>query len=199
MFIEVSGFYTAIEKEHLGMAMEVRPWGTFMEHDFDPVGTQPLFKKRAKHEALRLADYIRAHPNSPVNLLTYSGGALFAFEVGAAMPADTPVDRIIVVNPGIWTNYDVAPTLDHVTHGVVSYYSSQDTGVNFIAGIFGTADAHFSDVASELGFSYQDPRLIQVPWTPEMAKVFNNGGHLDGFLNTVWIRQYIVPWLITEK
>src|SRR5262245_861827 len=50
MHIEVSGFYTAIEKKHLGLAMEIVPWGTFMEHDFDPIGTQPLFKQRAEVE-----------------------------------------------------------------------------------------------------------------------------------------------------
>jgi pimeloyl-ACP methyl ester carboxylesterase len=203
LHLEMVGFYTALKKSGIDLAIEVHPWGTFMESSSNlahiPNDLQAQFKERARVEALRLAEYIRAHPDVPVTLLTFSGGAVFALDVGAALPDDTPVDRIIVMSPGVWTGFDVAPTLDHVRQDVISYYSDNEGGVYLVATTFGTADGYFTDPAAALGFQYQDPRLIQVPWTPDMARLGNGGGHLDYFLDTPFIQKYVVPWIITQR
>lgn len=197
--IEMLGFYTAMKEAGLDLAIEVRPYGEFMEHVFDPFGSQPRFAERADVEAERLAEYIRAHPNSPVTLMTFSGGAVFTLLVGAAMPADAPLDRIIMMSPGVWKDYNVLPTLDHVTQGVVSYWSPREEGPKLIAQLFGTSDAHFSDPATSYGFTIQDPRLFQISWTPEMQAFGNNGEHLDYFFNTGFIEKFVTPWVITQK
>ena len=197
--IEMLGFYTAMKDAGLDIAIEVRPYGDFMEHVFDPFGSQPRFAERAVVEAQRLAEFIRSHPESPVTLLTFSGGAVFTLLVGAAMPDDAPLDRIIMMSPGVWKDYDVLPTLEHVTQGVVSYWSPREEGPKLIAQLFGTSDAHFSDPATSFGFTIQDPRLFQVSWTPDMQAFGNNGEHLDYFFNIDFIKQYVAPWVITQK
>lgn len=198
MHIEMLAFYLALKEAGIDLAIEVRPWGDFLEHVFDPIGTQPLFAQRAEVEAARVAEYVRAHPGKPVNLMTFSGGAVFAVLTAAALPQDAPVNRVILLSPGIWTGTPLAEALDRTTQGLVSYYSPGENGVYLVAQFFGTADGYFSEPAAALGFSTSDPRLMQIPWSEDMRAFGNNGEHLDYFFNIPWIKEYVVPWIITK-
>lgn len=199
LVIEQLGFYTALKEAGVDLAIEVRPWGQFLEHVFDPIGTQPRFTAFAQEEALRLAEYIRAHPGVPVNLMTYSGGAVVVPQIAAAMPADTPIDRIIILSPGIAADFDLSGALDRTSSGIISYWSPAEQGVYLITEVFGLADGRFDHPAAALGFDTSDSRLTQVEWTPEMAELGNRGEHLDYFFNIPWIKQYVVPWVLTRK
>jgi pimeloyl-ACP methyl ester carboxylesterase len=199
MYIESIGFYNAFKEAGVDQAIEVVPWSGFLTHQVFPETEVPAILEFARQEAARLAEYIRDHPKCPVTILTYSGGALMALETAAAMPADTPVDRVITMSPGLWRDYDLGRALDGTTQGVLYYWSPQEENVELVAAVFGTADGHFEMAAAGFGFSYQDPRLIEVVWTPEMAALGNNGGHLDYIVNIEFIKAVVVPWLATHR
>ncbi|MCG8408974.1 MAG: hypothetical protein MI923_27530 [Phycisphaerales bacterium] len=200
LYVEGLGYYYGLKEAGIDMAIEIVPWSGFLTHQLFPENAQEEIRARAREEATRIADYIRSHPDCPVTLMTYSGGALMALETAAAMPPDAPVDRVIVLSPGLWTHFDLGPALDGTTQNVLYYWSPHERDlVEFVARNFGTADGHFMDAAASLGFSHEDPRLIEVIWTPEMAALGNNGGHLDYVLNFDFIKGVIAPWIITHR
>lgn len=199
LVIEQLGFYTALKESGVDLAIEVRPWGQFLEHVFDPIGTQPRFTEFARQEAARLSEYIRAHPGVPVNLMTYSGGAIVVPQIAAAMPADAPIDRIIMLSPGVASDMDLSAALARTSAGMIVYWSPREEGVYVITEVFGLADGRFDHPAAALGFDETDARLTQVEWSPEMAALGNNGEHLDYFFNIPWIKAYVVPWILTRK
>lgn len=199
LYIEQLGFYLAMREAGIDLAIEVVPWGEIMEHVFDPTGTQPLFAARAQGEAARLAEYIRSHPGAPVNLMSFSGGAVMVYQVAAALPADVSVDRIIILSAGISSGTDLTGALDRTSQGIVNYWSPREQVVHLIAHVFGLADGQFSHPAASLGFELVDARLTQIEWSPEMASLGNNGEHLDYLFNAPWIQAYVVPWIVTHK
>lgn len=197
--IEMSAVYEAIRAEGHDLAIEETIWGTWLEHFFEPQASQPRFAERAAVEAARLSDYKRTHPDAPVTLVTFSGGAHFAFLTAAAMPDDVQLSRIITLSPGVGHDYDLLPALEHLSHGIVNYWSPLEYGPTIISNLFGLADGRFGiPAAASTGFQLEHAKLVQISWTPEMRAYGNNGEHLDYFLNVEFLRAYIVPWVVTE-
>lgn len=197
--IEMSAVHDAIRAEGIDCAIEETIWGTWLEHFFEPEASQPRFAERAQAEAARLADYKRAYPSAPVTLITFSGGAHFAFLTAAAMPQDMQLSRVIALSPGIGHDYDLLPSLEHLSHGIVYYWSPLESGPTIVSNLFGLADGRFGvPAAATTGFLLQRDDVVGISWTPEMLVYGNRGEHLDYFLNVEFLREYIVPWVVTN-
>lgn len=200
LHMEVVGFYYAFREAGIDLAIEEVQWSEYIETVLVPgEEVQPRITAKAKSEAARIAQYIYDHPHSPVTLVTYSGGAVCALQVAANMPADAPVDRIILTSPGIWKGTDLTAALAGTRLGIVHHWSPVDTGPILISQLFGLADSTRLDPACSFGFDQKDPKLLEIAWTPEQAALGNNGGHLDFLINLPWLKAYVVPYLVTEK
>lgn len=199
LHIEGLGFYYAFRDAGIDLAFEEMMWQDYLEHFFTEDHAQPKINANAVVEAERVSQFIRSHPDSPVTMVTYSGGAVFALRVAANLPDDTPVDRIIITSAGIWKGTDLTPALAHCTLGIVNYWSPRENGPILVSRLLGLADGSFMDPASSFGFDQTDPKLTQIMWTEDMIADGNNGEHLDFLINLPWLMKYIAPWVVTEK
>ncbi len=191
---EMSGFHAAFREEGIDQAIEVVPWGGFMEHVFDPEflnSVQPWVKA----ETARIAQYRADHPGKPVTLLGFSAGAMAAIMVTEQMPVGPQIDCVILMSPAVWRGYDLNPMLSNTGRGVIVYYSPLENLSIALTSVMGTADGHFEDPAAAFGFDSSHEKLTQVVWEPLMADFGNRGEHADYYLNVGWIRQFVVPWI----
>ncbi len=192
-------FYFAFRDLGIDLAFEEMRWTDYLEHFFTEDHAQPKINDNARIEADRLTAYMRAHPESPVTMITYSGGAVFALRVAALLPEDTPVDRIIITSAGIWRGTDLAPAIAHTRLGIVNYWSPRELGPIIISRTLGLADGTFLEPAATFGFDQSHEKLTQIMWTPEMIAYGNNGEHLDFIINVPWLKQYIAPWVVLSR
>ncbi len=192
--IEMSGFHAAFREEGIDQAIEIVPWGGFMEHVLDPEffdSVQPW----VRGQAARLAAYRADHPGRPITLLGFSAGAMAAIMVTEAMPAGSQVDCVILMSPAVWRGYDLNPMLSNTGRGVVVYYSPEENLAVALTSVMGTADGHFEDPAAAVGFDTLHEKLTQVAWEPWMSEYGNGGEHADYYLNVEWLRAFVVPWI----
>lgn len=200
LHIEAMGFYYGFREAGIDLAFEEERWSDYLETVLvsgDEV--QPRITEKAKQEAARIAEFIRANPESPVTLVSYSGGAVCALQVAANMPADAPVDRVLLLSPGIWKGTDLTAALAGSRLGIVNHWSAVDPIPIVVSRVMGLADSTRLDPACTFGFDQKDPNLLEVPWSEEQAALGNNGGHLDFVINLPWIKEYVVPYLVLEK
>lgn len=197
--IEAIGFYYAFREAGIDLAFEETLWTGYLETIVSPEGVQDRITERCKAEANRIAEYIRAYPNRPVTLISYSGGAIAVIRVAENMPPDVKLDRLITMSPGIWKGIDLTGALDNTTQGMINYWSPIEYGPILVSRIFGLADSSRLDPACSFGFDQVDPRLTQVAWSEELSEFDNRGEHLDFLINIPWLKKFVAPWIITSK
>ncbi len=141
-------------------------------------------RQQAAAAAGRIEDYMRQHPGSPVYLVGHSGGTAIAVWAAELLPADRPVDGIVLMASSLSPGYDLARALARSRQGVVSVYSRRDqallqTGTT----LFGTMDGVNAPAAGFAGFdgdyARAGGRLIQVQWHERMAAAGYDGGHFS--------------------
>ncbi len=193
---EMLGFYATFRLAGIDQAIEVPQWTAPVAYGTDPAATFALNQQTAVVEAARIANYIRAHPNAPVTLFGFSAGAMYAMMVAAALPADAPVDKIILISSSVSRAYDVGPALDRSTGGALAYWSPLENTLRIWMALLGTTDQTHDDAAAYSGFDSTDPRLTQLVWTPEMLLRYGQIGEHSAYLYDFgWILDYIVPYV----
>ncbi len=197
---EMLGFHTAIRIAGIDQAIEVPQWTFPWGYAIAPEAALAQHQLDAEAEAARIAAYIRSHPNAPVTLFGFSAGSMFAMMVAAALPADAPVDKIILISSSVSRKYDVGPALDRSTGGMVSYWSPLENTLRIWMALLGTTDLTRDDAVAYSGFDSTDPRLLQIPWTLEMfLKHGNPGEHSSYLFNFGWMLEYIVPHIALTR
>jgi pimeloyl-ACP methyl ester carboxylesterase len=194
---EMLSLYAALRAAGIDKAIEVQTWGP----PFDVLRNVTAYDEHhdwAKHEATRLLGYINDHPDRPVDLIGFSGGAAIAIWATEALPPDTKLDRIILLNAGISPDYDLTPALDRTNRGVVHYYSTVDTQTMFVVSLLGLMDGVYAVPAGNVGFSQSADNLIQFPYTPQMVIYGNFGNHADILTSPLWFSACIVPFVLDE-
>jgi hypothetical protein len=192
---EMVGFYDGMRAAGLQHAIEVVTWSRPLESFLYPDGFCDKLHTWAQIEAVRLAEHRAEYPDAPITLLGFSNGGMPAVLVAELMPVDDVIDSVILLSPGVWRGYDLAPMLEHVTQHVMVYWSDIDQlAINLIA-LYGTVDGHFTEPAATFGFDTEHEKLVQIPWDPNMRGYGNRGGHLDYWFNVPWIKDYVAPWV----
>ena len=192
---ELQGFYEGLRATGNEAAIEIMPWSGPLEQWFFYDGFVAKTQTWAEGEAQRIADYKNAHADAPVTLVGYSGGAMAAIYVAERMPASTPVDRVILMSPGVSRYYDLSAMLDNTSQGAMAYWSPADTLAVTLVRKFGTVDGDHDTPAARYGFATEDERLTQIAWDPNMATRGNHGNHLDYLRAPDWIRDFVGPWI----
>jgi len=191
---EMLGFWGTFRLAGVDQAIEVVQWTTPRSYEADAVAANQASRASAVFEAERLAEYIRAHPNSPVTLLGYSAGAMYALMVAEVMPADAPLDKLILLSSSVSHQYDLVPALDHTRGGAFAYWSPNENTLRLLIAILGTTDLTDDPAAGYTGFDTVDPRLTQLQWTPQMLIQYGQPGEHSAYIyNLGWIADYIVP------
>jgi hypothetical protein len=164
----------------------------------------------ARAQAYRLAGEIRSYrlsyPNTPIQVIAHSAGAMVALESTQWLAPDS-VHRIILLAPAVSTDYDLRRALGTTRLGVDVFSSRRD---RFYLGLgvamVGTADGKLGvPAAGRVGFdtsrnSPSDPlllaRLRQHPWDRSANWTGNVGNH-SGTLQPGFLKAYVLP-LLTE-
>ncbi|HKQ46510.1 MAG TPA: hypothetical protein VJZ71_00390 [Phycisphaerae bacterium] len=193
--IEMLGFYEGLRQGGVDEAIELVQWAAFLDHYYDPTGAQVRNDERARQEAARFAAYKQAHPDRPVTLLGYSGGAWFAILVAERMPEGTQVDRLILMSAAMHRSYDVSAALAGTREEIVLFWSprdqfTQDRGVEE-----NLADSTHGPPAASFGFDMQDERLMQIEYDPAWEQYGHYGEHADYLPLVGWIGQFVAPWV----
>ena len=196
---EMLGFYATFRLAGIDHAIEVPQWTAPVSYGVDPAATFAQNQAHAVVEAARIADYIRTHPNAPVTLFGFSAGSMYAMMVAAALPEDAPVDKLILISSSVSRKYDVSPALDRSRGGAVAYWSPLENTLRIWMALLGTTDQTWDDAAAYSGFDSTDPRLLQIPWTPDMLRYAQPGEHSAYLFNVGWILDYIVPHIPRTK
>lgn len=147
-------------------------------------------KRQARKLARRIVIYQNTFPQRPVHLIGHSGGAGIGLLALKAMPPARKVDSLTLLAPAVAPDYDLAPALKRIRYSVYNYYSTRDVGfLRLGTTIFGTADRKHTVAAGAVGFNMPPldrqadkalyEKLIQVKWTPRLAKLGAYGGHVD--------------------
>jgi len=197
--------YNEIAARHLAeqdirMAVELRDWTAPLGMLYNQTAVMRN-REVAQTVAARIEAYRREHPGRPVFLIGHSGGTALAVWAAEALPADEPVDGIILLASSLSPTYDLSAALARSRGGIVSFYSPLDGGLLGIGTtLVGTMDGLHGESAGKVGFhrpgesggSDPYPRLYQVAWDPKMIAAGHGGGHFD-YMSLGFVSTYIAP------
>lgn len=189
-----------------GLAREVRffQWDRPGLEILDHLADEHRNRQKAAEVAAEIVAWRHDHPDAPIDLVGYSGGAAIAAWVAEALPEDVRLNKIVMAQPGLSPTYDLRETLRRVDDRVIVFYSPRDW---LLAGAFtsllGTLDRRFMAAAGKDGFRLEvaipDPELRakveQVGWSPEWAAAGHPGTHLP-ILQYEWNRRIVAPYLL---
>jgi hypothetical protein len=184
------------------MAIENYEWAA-------PMGL--VFNQRAKSRNLArardLADHIVAqkllYPRAPVYMVAQSGGSALAAWAAAEMPADLPIDGIIMINPSLSPGYDLGKALSVTRQGIINFYSPRDwllLGIGTT--LAGTMDGKHTSSAGRVGFEMHHSgvegelyrKVYQIGWEPAMAETGHGGGHMSSAAEG-FVAAYVSPFI----
>ncbi len=154
--------------------------------------------------ARKLLAFRRAHPQTVIHVLAYSGGAGVAVFALEGLHGRGLVDTLILACPALSPQYNLGPAL-RSTKRCYALVSRQDRGILGLGTrIFGTTDREFSPAAGMTSFwipqdaSAEDVemygRLREVRWTPALRALGHTGGH-TGWASSPFLRSHLLPLL----
>jgi pimeloyl-ACP methyl ester carboxylesterase len=165
-------------------------------------------RRANQRQALKLARLLRAlrraHPNTPLHVLSVSGGTGIAVFAAEKLGRRTRVDTLILGASALSPQYDLTAALCHVRR-CVAYVSRRDRILlGILTTVFGTMDRKHSASAGLRGFKWRPPAqppagcelgtFEQVEWTPEMAALSHHGHHV-GVLEPEFLKAHVIPLL----
>ena len=164
-------------------------------------------RRDAQVVAGRIAEYRAHYPDTPIDLVGYSGGGGMAIMVAEALPAQVRLRQIILAQPALSPGYDLSKALAHVDGKLVHFYNPHDWLI-LGAGtrLFGTMDRKQVFSSGKVGFDLERAvpdvslrtKVEQISWTREMLYQGHLGGH-TGMFGYRWNRKHIAPYLFTSN
>ncbi len=163
-------------------------------------------RRAAENIAAQIVEYRVKHPDTPIDLVGYSGGGGMAVMVAEAVAKDVRLHNVILCQPAISPTYNLNKALRRVDGTLVNLYAPNDW---FMLGLgtslFGTMDRQYVSAAGKDGFAepliLDDPQLAkhfkQQMWTPDLIMKGHGGMHA-GILSYGWNRNTVAPWLVAQ-
>ncbi len=209
--IEASGPY--VQDMHDGLAagnvpgaIQIFYWGRAFPEGYLP---NLLDVRRNRAKGTQLAKIILNHqdrfPKSPIHLIANSGGvgpALFAIE---ELPANRPIDGLVILAGAASNNYDLRRILQRTRKGILNTYSQRDFVIlNLGTRIFGTADRRFCVSCGHSGFVMPDhfhddsqvyKKLTQIKWNPDFGHQCDWWGNHGTSTSREFVRCHVAPWV----
>lgn len=160
-------------------------------------------RRKAAETAEDVIAYRALHPEAPIDLVGYSGGAGIAVFVAEALPEDIHLRSIVLCHPALSPQYDLTPALQRVDVSLVNFYSGADWLIlGAGTSTFGTMDRDYGASAGMLGFdpnrAVKDPNLrsllVQRHWDISTQGFVHYGGHFP-ILSQAWNQTTVAPHL----
>jgi len=137
--------------------------------------------------ARRILSFRRAHPQTRIHVLAFSGGAGIAVFAGERLRGRPVIDTLILACPALSPSYDLSAALKCVVR-CYAWISSRDRWVLGLGTrVFGTTDRCFGPSAGLLGFQIPKglpdeearvyERLREVHWSSALGAEGHYGGH----------------------
>ncbi|MGB2987814.1 MAG: hypothetical protein WBE26_18250 [Phycisphaerae bacterium] len=157
--------------------------------------------------ARRLLAFRRAHPQTAIHMLAFSGGAGIAVFACERLRGRCIVDALILACPALSPAYNLGPAMRAVKrcYALISRRDKLILGLG--TRIFGTTDRRFSPAAGLLGFrlpagiSDDDARayerLREIYWLPSLKEEGHHGGHV-GWGSVSFLRHHLPGMLRGE-
>ncbi len=160
--------------------------------------------KAAREVAQKITQYRREYPDTPIDLVGYSGGGGVAILAAQALPPEVQLRNIVLVHAAISCDYDLTEALNHVEGKLVNVYSDLDwfmLGVG--TSVFGTIDRKNAPAAGMKGFKLEKAvnktshmaKVEQLPWKLKQLPNGRWGGHF-GIHFYHFNKNFIAPYLI---
>lgn len=183
-------------------AIELRDWTIHV-----PLGflINLRAEQRNRAQAGRIADrivrYQQNYPGRPVVLVGQSGGGAIAAWICEAMPWGRKIDGAIMLAAALSPDYPLTGALRNCRRGIINFHSNRDVVLLWLGTtVYGTMDGQHRSSAGRIGFTVPPPKdrpreyekLVQVPWTYEMAQAGNIGTHMSSG-DAGFVAAYIAP------
>ncbi|MBX3395690.1 MAG: hypothetical protein KF841_10015 [Phycisphaerae bacterium] len=143
-----------------------------------------------------LSSYRRAHPDSPVHIISQSGGTWITLRVLESLPSDVRIRSALLIAPSVSPGYDIRAAANRCEDSLISVGSAGDF---FFLGLgtllFGTSDRKFTPSAGLVGWHHQHPRFIDARWHPEWLRFGYMGNHTTS-TSARFIRRVLAPQLL---
>ena len=186
------GLYAA----RLPYAMEIHNWIATGRVGAAYAFDQPACRKSADKIYARIADYRTEHPDSPVFIIGHSGGGAIAVFTTEAVPAEEPVDGVLLLAPALSTTYKLDSSLPRCRGHLVNCYTPTDLFLASATRLGRNLDGIAGASAGYSGFKMPEDScnegLKQIKWSASMILEGNEGGHF-GWTNPNWVRLNLAP------
>jgi pimeloyl-ACP methyl ester carboxylesterase len=196
----------AVESDKVPLAVETFVWS----HGSLRVLADQLDCKNIRAEGHRLAQLILAtrseFPDRSICLLGHSAGSQVILAAADELPPAS-VQRIVLLNPSVQSNYDLRKALRTACDGIDVHCSTKDYWyLGVVVGVVSCFRGDWAPAAGIEGFKpvIEGPedeilytRLHHFPWNPELNKTGNDGGHYGGYQHG-YLHAYILPRLTSE-
>jgi pimeloyl-ACP methyl ester carboxylesterase len=181
--------------------IEVLHWGVrgpLFFLNFQDVG---IHQRAETKLAAALADWRERHPDGRVSVVAHSAGC--GVTLGAlALPEAAEVDAVVLLNPSVSPEYDLAPALSKIRRELHVFHSDRDDlYLSWRTGTFGTYDNVKTRAAGNVGFSGIEAlppelgaKVVQHGREPSWRRLGNNGRHF-GTCAPRFAAQTIAPLL----
>lgn len=177
-------------------------WGVIADQD-----SSVTYKRRkGSNLADKIQKYKQDHPGAPVTIMALSAGTAVAVFALEALPADQPIDTVVLLGASISADFDLTQALQRIRGRMYVYTSEHDAVLAYLVPASGTADRQRSvDAAGLHGF--QMPlstatetralyaKISYIPWRPEFAEAGNMGRHTD-VVKDLFVQQYVAPLIM---
>ena len=158
----------------------------------------------ARKVARKIGQYRREYPDTPIDLVGYSGGGGVAILVAQALSPEVQLRNIVLVHAAISCDYDLTEALNHVEGKLVNVYSDLDwfmLGVG--TSVFGTIDRKNAPAAGMKGFKLENAvnknghlaKVEQLGWELKHLPDGRWGGHF-GIHFYHFNKNFIAPYLV---
>lgn len=194
--------YRAMRDAGVSAAIRCHEW-TPLLGTFENLTSLQRNRYAALQTAAWIAEYSREHPQATIDLVGYSGGGGMAVLVAEALPPETPLRNVVLVQAAISPDYDLTAVLRRVRGQVVNLHAPLDWLI-LGAGTrtFGTLDRKYTPSAGKDGFDLAKavpdeslrPRLVQRAWTAGDVLSGHTGMH-GSIFNYTWNQRIVAPYL----
>lgn len=191
-------------------AAEMFTWQTGLGAVADQDAGVAYKRAKAAELAARIRDYRKQYPDAPVSLIGLSAGTAVAAFTLEALPADCPVDTVVLLGASIGADYDLTRALRRVRNKLYIITCGKDVVLGFFVPMMGTADRQFGKEAAGLnGFALPAAapeetrrlyaqKVVTIPWNKALDPTHDCGSHLDN-VSKEFIRDHVAPLIMQGK